>query len=238
MTPERITLDALLTGRAVAYSRPGSMSAIAKAPRTGSLQVGPLGLLEDEQGDLRVHGGTEKAIHHYPREHYAAWAAELGPHALLEQPGAFGENFSSHGWTEQNVCLGDRVRVGSVLLEVSQGRMPCWKLNDRFAVKDMSLRVQQSGRTGWYYRVLEAGSLSAGDVLQQVERPFEQWPLSRLSAVLFSREVAVEEIRLCLELPLVPSWRRTLERRVEQAAVEDWGPRLLGTARVDEESAR
>ncbi|MGE7957931.1 MOSC domain-containing protein [Pseudomonas sp. NPDC089530] len=238
MTPECITLDALLTGRAVAYSRPGSMSAIAKTPRSGSLEVGPLGLLEDEQGDLRVHGGPEKAIHYYPREHYATWVAELGPQALLEQPGAFGENFSATGWTEQDVCLGDRVRVGSVLLEVSQGRMPCWKLNDRFAVKDMSLRVQQSGRTGWYYRVLEAGRVRAGDVLQRLERPFEHWPLARLSAVLFSREVALEEIRQCLDLPLVPSWRRTLERRVEQAAVEDWGPRLLGTPRVDAEPTR
>lgn len=229
MTPERIPLDTLLTGRALPYTRPGSLSAIAKSPRTGSLEVGPLGLLDDEQGDLRVHGGIEKAIHYYPREHYAAWLAELGPNAQLEQPGAFGENFSATGWTEWNVCLGDRVRVGSVLLEVSQGRMPCWKLNDRFAVPDMALRVQQSGRTGWYYRVLEAGRVRAGDVLQRLERPFEEWPLARLSGVLFSREVALEEIRQCLELPLVPSWRRTLERRLEHAVVEDWGPRLVGT---------
>jgi len=214
------------------------MSAIAKTVRNGSLEVGPVGLLEDEQGDLRVHGGVDKAIHHYPREHYAAWAAELGAHALLEQPGAFGENFSSTGWTEHNVCLGDWVRVGSVLLEVSQGRMPCWKLNDRFAVTDMSLRVQQTGRTGWYYRVLEGGRVSAGDVLQRVERPFGRWPLSRLSAVLFSRDVQLEEIRQCLELPLVPSWRRTLERRVEQAEVEDWGPRLQGGPRVEQETGR
>ncbi|OLF51921.1 MOSC domain-containing protein [Pseudomonas chlororaphis] len=238
MTPERLSLDALLTGRAVPYSRPGSMSGIAKSPRTGSLEVGPVGLLEDEQGDLRVHGGPEKAIHHYPREHYASWVAELGPHALLERPGAFGENFSTTGWTEQNVCLGDRVRVGSVLLEVSQGRMPCWKLNDRFAVPDMALRVQQSGRTGWYYRVLEAGRVSADDALQRLERPFEHWPLARLSAVLFSRTVELEEIRQCLALPLVPSWRRTLERRLEQAVVEDWGPRLLGTVPADPQNAR
>ncbi|WP_241388136.1 FAD-dependent oxidoreductase [Pseudomonas aeruginosa] len=159
-----LPLDALLTGRARPFTRPGSRSGIAKSPRDGALRVTPVGLEGDEQGDLRVHGGVEKAIHHYPREHYAAWIAELGEHPLLMQAGAFGENFSTSGWSEVDVCLGDRVRAGTALLEVSQGRMPCWKLNDRFEVAGMSLRVQESGRTGWYYRVLElvVGSGAAG----------------------------------------------------------------------------
>lgn len=87
-----LQLDALLTGRAQPFTRPGSRSGIAKAPRQEALAVTTLGLVGDEQGDLRVHGGVEKAIHHYPREHYAAWLAELGEHPLLTQPGAFGEN--------------------------------------------------------------------------------------------------------------------------------------------------
>ncbi len=157
-----LPLDALLTGRARPFTRPGSRSGIAKSPRDGALRVTPVGLEGDEQGDLRVHGGVEKAIHHYPREHYAAWIAELGEHPLLMQAGAFGENFSTSGWSEADVCLGDRVRAGTALLEVSQGRMPCWKLNDRFEVAGMSLRVQESGRTGWYYRVLEEGVVAGG----------------------------------------------------------------------------
>ncbi len=221
-------LETVLTGKAVPFTRPGSASAIAKQPRSGALAVTELGLAGDEQGDLRVHGGKDKAIHHYPREHYALWAAELGELALLQAPGAFGENLSTHGWTEQTVCLGDRVRVGTALLEVSQGRMPCWKLNDRFGVKDMSLRVQQSGRTGWYYRVLEEGVLAAGDSFELIARPHPQWSVARLSEVLFDKRVDHEVIRQCLELPLVPSWRRTLERRLDQAAVEDWAPRLQG----------
>ncbi|NQD96856.1 MOSC domain-containing protein, partial [Pseudomonas sp. CrR25] len=112
MSLPSIRLDALLTGRAQPFTRPGSRSAIDKQPQHGQLAVTALGLGGDEQGDLRVHGGVEKAIHHYPREHYAAWAAELGAHPLLMQPGAFGENFSSTGWTEHDVCLGDRIRVG------------------------------------------------------------------------------------------------------------------------------
>nr|WP_288256120.1 MOSC domain-containing protein [uncultured Pseudomonas sp.] len=224
-----LQLDALLTGRAQPFTRPGSRSGIAKVPRQEALAVTTLGLAGDEQGDLRVHGGVEKAIHHYPREHYAAWLAELGEHPLLMQPGAFGENFSTTGWTEDDVCLGDLIHAGSALLQVSQGRMPCWKLSDRFGVANLALRVQQSGRTGWYYRVLQEGVVGVGDRLQVVERIHADWPLSRLSAVLFDKRVEPELLRECLVLPLVPSWRRTLERRLEKAEVEDWAPRLQGT---------
>ena len=223
-----LILDNLLTGLAQPFTRPGSRSAIAKHPRQGPLAVGRLGLEGDEQGDLRVHGGVEKAIHHYPREHYAAWAAELGEHPLLAEPGAFGENFSTTGWRESDVCLGDRIRVGSALLEVSQGRMPCWKLNDRFDVAQMALRVQQSGRTGWYYRVLEEGVVQAGERLELVERPHGEWSVARLAAGLFDKHLEPELLRECLALPLVPSWRKTLQRRLEQRQVEDWAPRLHG----------
>lgn len=228
MSLPTIRLDTLLTGRVQPFTRPGTQSAIDKQPQQGQLKVSTLGLHGDEQGDLRVHGGVEKAIHHYPLEHYARWADELGAHPLLTQPGAFGENFSTTGWSEHDVCLGDRIRVGTALLEVSQGRMPCWKLSDRFAVANLALRVQQSGRTGWYYRVLEQGVVSAGDSLQRVERPFAEWSLARLSAVLFDKRVETQLLRECLALPLVPSWRRTLERRLEKGMTEDWGPRLQG----------
>lgn len=222
------TLDHLLTGLAQPFTRPGSRSAIDKHPQAGTRQVTLLGIEGDEQGDLRVHGGIDKAIHHYPREHYQAWAEELGEHPLLGKPGAFGENISSVGWREQDICLGDRIRVGTALLEVSQGRMPCWKLNDRFSVAQMALRVQQSGRTGWYYRVLEEGRAQAGDTLQLVERQHPAWSVARLSAVLFDKRLEPELLRECLALPLVPSWRKTLERRLEQRQVEDWSGRLQG----------
>lgn len=228
MSLPSIRLDALLTGHAQPFTRPGTRSAIAKQPQHGQLKVTALGLGGDEQGDLRVHGGVEKAIHHYPREHYATWATELGTHPLLAQPGAFGENFSTTGWTERDLCLGDCIRAGTALLQVSQGRLPCWKLNDRFAVANMALRVQQTGRTGWYYRVLEEGMISAGDSLQLVERCYADWPLTRLSAVLFDKRVDKDLLRECLALPLAASWRRTLERRLEQGKVEDWAPRLTG----------
>ena len=220
---------AVLRGPAVPFTRPGSRSAIAKSPVTGPVAVGTLGLDGDEQGDLRVHGGPDKAVHHYAQEHYAPWRTELGALPVLATPGAFGENLASSGVTEQQICLGDQVRVGSVLLEVSQSRQPCWKLNDRFGVPDMAKRVQQTGRTGWYYRVLEPGTLQAGDAFTLVERPWPQWSLARVIAVLYHQPFDAAVLRDLAALPLTPSWRRLVEGRLAHGAVEDWAPRMDGT---------
>ena len=231
MRAQAVRIDALLTGVAVPYTRPGSRSGIAKSPRTGAVRIGELGLEGDEQGDTRVHGGVDKAVHHYPFEHYAAWRADLGEPPVLDAPGAFGENFSSTGLDEGTVCLGDRYALGSAVLEVSQGRQPCWKLNDRFGVRDMARRVQDTGRTGWYYRVLQPGSAQAGDTLVLLERPWPAWPLRRLMRLLADRVLDPEQLGEALELPLVPSWRKLVERRLESCQVEDWTRRIDGPSK-------
>ena len=229
MTPRlTATIDAVLIGRAVDYTRPGSRSAIAKHPVEGRLVIGLEGIVGDEQGDRRVHGGPDKAIHHYPRDHYSGWRDEIGAHPLLQAPGAFGENISTAGITEADLCLGDRLRLGSARVEVSQGRQPCWKLSDRFGVADMARRVQDSGRSGWYYRVLEPGAVEAGDTLTLQDRPHPQWSLPRLADLLYRRTLDVAELRAALALPLVPSWRKLFERRLEQGAMESWDSRLGG----------
>ena len=229
MTPSlAVRVNALLAGKAVTYTRPGSVSAIAKHPLAGEVRIGELGIEGDEQGDLRVHGGIDKAVHHYPFEHYASWRDEMGAHPMLEAPGAFGENISTQGLTEATVCLGDRFELGDVLLEVSQGRQPCWKLNDRFDVPDMARRVQDTGRSGWYYRVLHAGHAQAGDTLTLIERPHPGWPLARLAALLYQRVLDPAQLEPALELPLVPSWRKIIERRLQHNAVENWGKRIDG----------
>ncbi len=225
------TIDAVLTGRAVDYTRPGSRSAIDKRAVEGPVRIGPEGLAGDEQGDRRVHGGPDKAIHHYPRDHYASWQGEVGAHALLQAAGAFGENISTAGITEADVCLGDRLRLGSALVEVSQARQPCWKLSDRFGIADMARRVQDSGRSGWYYRVLETGTVQAGDTLVLVDRPHPDWPLPRLSELLYRRTLDRDELHGALALPLVPSWRKLFERRLQQGDTESWDSRLGGPAR-------
>ncbi|KQR15844.1 MULTISPECIES: MOSC domain-containing protein [Xanthomonas] len=229
--PVATHIDSVAIGVARDFTRPGSRSAIDKRVVHGSLQVGVEGLQGDEQGDRRVHGGPDKAIHHYPRDHYAAWRNEIGAHALLEAAGAFGENLSSTGLTEATVCLGDRFRLGTAVVEVSQLRQPCWKLSDRFGVRDMARRVQETGRTGWYYRVLQPGAVASGDTLTLQERPHPKWSLSRVQQVLYAREVDVAAITELLRLPLVPSWQALFERRLQRSEVESWSRRLTG---VDE----
>ena len=222
------TAVAVLRGRAVPYTRPGSRSAIAKTPVRGPVHVGPLGLEGDEQGDPKVHGGPDKAVHQYAQEHYAPWRTELGALPVLAAPGAFGENIASTGMTEHSLCLGDQVRAGSVLLEVSQSRQPCWKLNDRFAVPTMARRVQDSGRTGWYYRVLQPGHLQAGDALVLVARPWPEWTLARIIDVLYHQPFDAAVLQALAALPLTPSWQRMVQGRLERAAVENWKARLDG----------
>lgn len=225
-------LDAVFTGRAVPYTRPGSHSAIVKSLVAGPVQLHAEGIVGDEQGDRRVHGGPDKAIHHYPFDHYAFWRAELD-HPLLAQAGAFGENFSSTGWTEDSIHLADIIRVGTATLQVSQGRQPCWKLNDRFAHPEVARTMQSSGRTGWYYRVLEVGTVQAGDAMTVVERPCPAWPLSRLVRVLFDRMLEPAVLREASELPLPPSWKQLLERRLQRNEVESWQSRLQGPAMLE-----
>ena len=228
---------ATLIGRAVPYTRPGSRSAIAKEAVGGAIDVDREGMAGDEQGDRRVHGGPDKALHLYAFEHYADWRRDFAGRdarapaaalALLEAPGAFGENLAIRGLTESQVCLGDRLRIGSALLEVSQARQPCWKLNDRFGVPDMARRVQQTMRSGWYCRVLEDGALRAGDAIVLLERPWPAWPLTRLMELLYRRTLDHALLREAQALPLVPSWQRLVARRLAEGTVEDWSGRLDG----------
>lgn len=227
MTAMSTPLLSLHVGKVQPYTRAGTTSAIAKTPVSARLQVTPLGLLGDAQADLRVHGGVDKALHHYPFDHYEAWRGELA-HPLLDVPGAFGENFSTLGWTEATVHFGDIVQAGTAVLQVSQGRQPCWKLNDRFGEPGMAGRLQASGRTGWYYRVIETGAVAAGDTLRLLERPYPQWPLSQLMHMLFHRTLDPELLRAASALPLPPSWQKLIRHRLEHNQVESWSKRLEG----------
>ena len=222
---------AVLTGRAVPYTRPGTFSAIDKQSVSGPVAVGAESLAGDEQGDRRVHGGPDKAVHVYPWAHYAIWRSELGDRPLLAAPGAFGENLSVDGLDEQSVCLGDEWQIGSARFAVSQGRQPCWKLNDRFGEPHMARRVQDTGRTGWYLRVLAQGSLQADDPVVLITRPHPDWPLDRVATLIRQRVCEPATLHAVLALPLPPSWRKLFERRLELGAADDWAPRLHGPAR-------
>jgi len=207
-------IDAVLTGKAAPFGK-GESSAIAKAPIAGSRRVGFLGIAGDEQGDLSVHGGPDKAVHHYPRDHYGFWIEALEGHALLGAPGAFGENISTDGLIESEACIGDRYRLGTALVEISQGRQPCWKLGHRFGIASVPATVVKTRRSGWYYRVIEEGAVAAGDPLVLVERPLPEWSVERVFGLLIGgagkHEPGALHALAAME-PLATSWRVRAEK--------------------------
>lgn len=223
-----IRLNAVLAGRTRALGDAGHTSAIDKRPLSGRVQVGRNGLVDDEQAERDVHGGPEKALHHYAFDHYAWWRETLtAPPAILHQPGAFGENLSTTGLTEAEVCVGDVYSIGEVIVQVSQGRQPCWKLNLRFGERRMARLVQSTGRTGWYYRVLQPGAIEAGESLRLIERPHPDWSLARVLHVLYVDTLNFDALNEMASLVhLNERWRNMAARRVARRRIEDWSARL------------
>lgn len=223
------TLFPVMLGRVEPLCDTTHFSAIAKHPVDVPVALGPNGFEGDAQADRRHHGGPEKAVHHYAFDHYPWWQSEIGMRDVLRQPGAFGENLSTLGLTEEDVCIGDIFRLGAALIEVSQARQPCWKLNQRFMCADMARRVQGSRKTGWYYRVLEPGIVAPGDSLALVERPHPAWTISALLRTLYLKPMDVSALTELAGLEvLTESWRMLFRRRAETLAVEDWSRRLDG----------
>lgn len=180
-----VPVNALLTGKAVPFAR-GEKSAIAKNPVVGPVRIGFLGLESDEQADPRYHGGPGKAVHHQPFENAFFWQALKPDLAMLRTPGAFGENISTGGLVEDDVSIGDQFRLGAALLEISQGRQPCWKQGERLGWPQLPALMVRERRSGWYYRVIEEGQAEAGDLLSLVARPHPEWTVRRVFGLLIA----------------------------------------------------
>lgn len=209
MTEVSVRTLALLAGKARYLAR-GEASAIAKSPVPGPVKIGYLGLEGDEQADLRVHGGPDKALHHYPYDHYARWSAARADEPLLAAPGAFGENIATLGLVEEQVCIGDRFRLGSALLEISQGRQPCWKQSERLHWAALPALMVKERRSGWYYRVIEQGVAAPGDALSLVERPLPAWTVRRVFGLLVAGDHRQDPAALTVlaDMPMLfAGWR-------------------------------
>lgn len=225
-----VPLLSLRIGSVAPLGARAAASGIAKSPVTGPLMLSETGFAGDMQGDTRHHGGPEKAVHHYPFDHYVVWRRELGDHPLLAEPGAFGENIATSGLTEETVAIGDVFALGTAVIEVNQGRQPCWRLNERFGRRDMAREVQTSGRTGWYYRVLEPGIVGSGDRLILRDRRSPEWTLARLWRTFYIDPLDRVELSGIAGLErLAEGWRTHAVRRLESNRVEDWTKRLSGT---------
>lgn len=206
---DQLPILAALTGRIEIYGPKGEPSAFVKHAVDGPVTVTELGIAGDQQADLAVHGGVDKAILHYAHDHYPAFVSERPEHApVFADYGAFGENIATEGWTEWDVCIGDRFRLGTAEVEITQARSPCWKLGHRFRDQSMVEAVVKTRRGGWYYRVVQTGAFAAGDTIELIERPHPDWPVARAFGLLVAGEKDAAGLRELAAMDrLAEAWR-------------------------------
>ena len=184
------------------------VTAFFKQPVGGPVWVTRTNIEGDHQADQKHHGGIDKAVLAYSAAHFDLWRQELGIGQL--EAGAFGENLTISGLTEGDVSIGDTWRAGDVLFEVSQPRQPCWKLARRWRRSALVKKVVNSGRTGWYLRVLEEGALTPGDPVELVERPCSDWTIARANEVFYARERHQANQLLAQVAELSAAWKSAL----------------------------
>jgi MOSC domain-containing protein YiiM len=189
---------------------------IFKEPVAGRVTVEPLNLRGDRQADLSVHGGANKAVYAYSHEHYAYWNRALDLEELL--PGSFGENLTMVGSTESDVRIGERWRVGSCELAVTEPRVPCFKLAARFQRPDMIRLFLASRRTGFYLRVLRPGELGAGDAVELLERDESAIRVADVVELFATKAPQRELARRALATEALPEgWRTWIAERLESS---------------------
>lgn len=187
-------------------------SGMFKQEQEGKIWLYETGLAADEVADTRVHGGPEKALFAYPAIHYDYWQKTLPDTGI--DIGAMGENMVIEGTDECTTCIGDVYRFGETMIEVSQPRQPCWKPARRFQVLDFALQIQQSGYTGWYYRVKKEGYVMAEE-LELVDRPYPQWTIAACNEVMHIDKANLSRAYELASCPaLAGNWQKRLQKRL------------------------
>jgi MOSC domain-containing protein YiiM len=188
-------------------------TAIYKAPLKGRVQLRSTNLEGDKQADLSVHGGRDKAVYAYPSEHYSYWKKQL-PGVDLPW-GAFGENFTTEGLTEDAVCLGDRFTIGTAEVVVTQPRIPCFKLNLKFDSDVMAKRFLASRRSGFYLRVLREGEVGSGDEIVRIHQDENRVSISDALRVYLHDSGSNELLHRALQVEyLSASWREHFRQNI------------------------
>ena len=185
---------------------------IFKEPVDGAVMIRELNLDGDQQADLTVHGGPHKAVYGYPFEHYEYWRRELPDVAFSW--GKFGENLTTDGLSEDTLCIGDRLKVGSATLMVTQPRMPCHKLALKFKRDDMIKRFLKSGRSGFYFLVVEPGEVQAGSSIEILSRDPNRVSVADLPRLYLGQIRDADLLRRALTVGALPdSWKAELRIR-------------------------
>lgn len=194
-------------------------SAIFKSAVAGDVAVGREGIEGDKQADLKNHGGLDKAICVYPAQHLPYWQEQLN------RPdfgfGAFGENFSVAGLNESSVGIGDRWQIGTAVFEVTQPRQPCWKLARRWQNKSLTTQSIDTGKTGWYLRVIQTGMVSSGlpiDVTPVADAAEARFSITEANDLFYRIQSKTKTIQQLIEVKqLSAAWRSALQKKLKTA---------------------
>jgi MOSC domain-containing protein YiiM len=184
-------------------------SGFIKHAVSGPVTVTATGVIGDEQGDLSVHGGPDKAVYGYGAANYLDWRREYPQHSSLLVPGGLGENLAIAGLREGDLCVGDIHAIGTTRLQVCQPRRPCFKFALRFNDKYMPKAMVRTGRSGWYYRVVETGTIHPGDPVELIDRPNPGFSFVRLVEVASGSKVTRAELEQLQDMAgLAVDWQR------------------------------
>lgn len=211
----KLILSGLYAGRVVTMPGDSRTTAIFKTPVAGRVAVGHEGLDGDQQADRRVHGGPDKALHHFPAETHARLAARFPDAAATLGPGTLGENLSTVGADETTVCIGDVYALGTARVQLCQPRQPCWKIEARHGVEGMTRAIAEAGIAGWYYRVLEPGTVAVGDAIELLDRPPGAPTLAAFWALVHAHRPDPAALLALRHAPgLSPNWWDKLDQRI------------------------
>jgi MOSC domain-containing protein YiiM len=203
--------------REVVWRGKAVTTGIYKHPVRGRVPVRRLNLAGDRQADLRVHGGPDKAVYAYPSEFYEMWSRDRPELAL--GPGAFGENLTTEGLLDDDVSVGDRFRVGTAELVVTQPRLPCFKLGIRMGRDDFVLEFLERGLLGFYLAVAREGEVEAGDPIVELRRDHRGFPVTEIARLYAGDSDDVDAMRRAADLGGLPaSWRDYFRKRIDSLA--------------------
>jgi MOSC domain-containing protein YiiM len=201
--------------REVIWKGKSVTTGIFKEPVAGRVMMRTLNLDGDQQADLSVHGGPDKAVYVYSVEHYEYWRNEL-PEMKLPW-GMFGENLTTEGLREDTVNIGDQFRLGSATVVVTQPRMPCYKLGLKFGRDDIIKRFLASGRTGFYFAVLQEGAVGAGDKVELISRDKNNITVADITRLYVSEKNNLELLRRAVQVEALPEgWRGYFQHQIEK----------------------
>ena len=197
--------------RQATYNNQSILTGIYKDPVEGPVSVSRLNIEGDQQADLTVHGGVDKAVYIYPREHYDFWTKERSDLAFA--PGMFGENLSTYGLDEE-VCVGDTFKVGGVTLSVTSPRMPCYKLGIKMGDPGFIRDFMKAEKNGFYLKVLEEGIIEAGNAIEQLASDEHGLTIAEVIQLYTTRKQDKELLQKAIQSPSLPrDWTEYFEKR-------------------------